>query len=118
MPRLLCTSGVIVALVLVALELKARRTVGTDDEGPHDDAVSDGNAEHHETIGMRNADGGAVAVAEPHTQTRREFVLVAMRMFAWMIAFLVLVAIGGYLAALLLFIPAFLLFVARDRRGP
>ena len=36
-------------------------------------------------------------------------------MFAWMIAFLVLVAIGGYLAALLLFIPAFLLFVARAR---
>ena len=32
-----------------------------------------------------------------------------------MIAFLVLVAIGGYLAALLLFIPAFLLFVARAR---
>jgi hypothetical protein len=36
-------------------------------------------------------------------------------MFAWMIAFLVLVAIGGYLAALLVFIPAFLLFVARAR---
>jgi putative tricarboxylic transport membrane protein len=52
-------------------------------------------------------------VAEPHTETRREFVLIALRIFAWVIAFLVLVAIGGYLAALLLFIPAFLLFVAR-----
>ena len=68
-------------------------------------------------VGAPNADGTAVtvAVAEPRPQTRREFVLVALRMFAWMIAFLVLVALGGYLAALLLFIPAFLLFVARDR---
>ena len=54
-------------------------------------------------------------MAEPRAETRREFVLVAFRMFAWMIAFLVLVTIGGYLAALLLFIPAFLLFVARAR---
>ena len=57
----------------------------------------------------------AVAVAEPRAETRREFVLVAFRMFAWMVAFLVLVTLGGYLAALLLFIPAFLLFVARAR---
>jgi hypothetical protein len=42
-------------------------------------------------------------------------VLVAARMFAWMIAFLTLVALGGYLAALLLFIPAFLLFAAHVR---
>ena len=54
-------------------------------------------------------------MAEPRTETRREFVLIAVRMFAWMTAFLVLVTLGGYLAALLLFIPAFLLFVARAR---
>ena len=65
--------------------------------------------------GRSTAEGTAVAVAEPRAETRREFVLVALRMFAWMIAFLVLVALGGYLAALLLFIPAFLLFVARAR---
>jgi TctA family transporter len=35
--------------------------------------------------------------------------------FAWMGAFLALVVLGGYLAALLLFVPAFLLWVARAR---
>ena len=35
--------------------------------------------------------------------------------FAWMSAFLALVVLGGYLAALLLFVPAFLLWVARAR---
>jgi putative tricarboxylic transport membrane protein len=40
---------------------------------------------------------------------------IALRTFVWMVAFLGLVAIGGYLAALLLFVPAFLLFVSRAR---
>jgi len=120
-PRLLCTGGVIVALVLVALELKARRTSRTRDDGPHDEGTPRGGTAEHEAnetgqpVGAPTADGTAVTVAEPRAETRREFVLVALRMFAWMIAFLVLVAIGGYLAALLLFIPAFLLFVARAR---
>jgi putative tricarboxylic transport membrane protein len=120
-PRLLCTGGVIVALVLVALELKARRTSRTRDDGPHDEGTPSGGTAEYEAnetgqpVGAPTADGTAVTVAEPRTETRREFVLVALRMFAWMIAFLVLVAIGGYLAALLLFIPAFLLFVARAR---
>jgi putative tricarboxylic transport membrane protein len=126
-PRLLCTGGVIVALVLVALELKARRTARPGGEGPQDESTPrSGTGEQEATgneVGAPTADGTAVtvavavavAVAEPRPQARREFVLVAIRMFAWMVAFLVLVAIGGYLAALLLFIPAFLLFVARAR---
>ena len=120
-PRLLCAGGVLVALVLVALELKARRTARPGDEGPQDESTPRSGTGEPEAIGQPvgapSADGTAVtvAVAEPRPQTRREFVLVALRMFAWMIAFLVLVALGGYLAALLLFIPAFLLFVARAR---
>jgi putative tricarboxylic transport membrane protein len=119
-PRLLCTGGVIVALVLVALELKARRTDRTGGEDPHDEGTPRSGTAEHEAIETGQPAGapsaqGAVAVAEPRTETRREFVLVAFRMFAWMIAFLVLVTIGGYLAALLMFIPAFLLFVARAR---
>jgi len=124
-PRLLCTGGVIVALVLVGLELKARRTAPNRDDGPHDGGTPRGGPIGHEeievgqpvgaSVGPSVGDGTAVAVAEPRVETRREFVLIAVRMFAWMIAFLVLVTIGGYLAALLLFIPAFLLFVARAR---
>lgn len=114
-PRLLCLGGIVVALVLVGLELKARRAgrAGPDDAGApaaggHEALTSD------EPVGAVGGAGTAVAVAEPRTE-RREFVLIAFRMFAWMVAFLVLVTIGGYLAALLLFIPAFLLFVARAR---
>lgn len=40
-------------------------------------------------------------------------VTIAMRMFAAMALFLVLVMLGGYLLAVALFVPAFLLFVAR-----
>jgi putative tricarboxylic transport membrane protein len=113
-PRLLCTGGVIVALVLVYLELRGRWTARTGDEGSHDGGAP--RSDTGQPVGTPTAAGSAtVAVAEPRTQTRREFVLVALRMFAWMAAFLVLVTLGGYLAALLLFIPAFLLFVARAR---
>jgi putative tricarboxylic transport membrane protein len=119
-PRLLCTGGIVVALVLVALEVKARRAARTRNGDPHDEGTPPGDVAEHEAIRTGQPVGtltspGAVAVAEPRTETRREFVLIALRMFAWMIAFLVLVTLGGYLAALLLFIPAFLLFVARAR---
>jgi TctA family transporter len=121
-PRLLCAGGVIVALVLVYLELRARWTARTRNEGSPDGGAPRSGTEEPAAIdtgqpaGIPAAAGSAaVAVAEPRTETRREFVLVALRMFAWMAAFLVLVTLGGYLAALLLFIPAFLLFVARAR---
>lgn len=42
-------------------------------------------------------------------------VTVAARTFVAMGVFLTLVALGGYLAAMLLFVPAFLLYVARAR---
>ena len=40
---------------------------------------------------------------------------VALRTFGWMAAFLLLVALGGYLAAVLVWMPAFLLYVSRAR---
>jgi putative tricarboxylic transport membrane protein len=95
-PRLVCASGVVVTLILVGTELRTRRRRG----GPAEpaDAPSGG--------------GAAVVVAAPPVARP---VAVAARMFAWMIAFLTLVTLGGYLAALLVFLPAFLLFVARVR---
>jgi hypothetical protein len=106
----------------VYLELRARWTARTRDGDSHDGGAPRSGIDEPEAIdtgqpvGTPTAAGSAaVAVAEPRTETRREFVLVALRMFAWMAAFLVLVTLGGYLAALLLFIPAFLLFVARAR---
>ena len=39
----------------------------------------------------------------------------ALRTFGWMGAFLLLVTVGGYLAAMLVWVPAFLLFVSRAR---
>lgn len=40
---------------------------------------------------------------------------VALKTFGWMAGFLVLVALGGYLAAMLIWVPAFLLYVSRTR---
>ena len=40
---------------------------------------------------------------------------VALKTFMWMVAFLGLITLFGYVAALLLFVPAFLLYVARAK---
>ncbi|MFC3995606.1 tripartite tricarboxylate transporter permease [Nocardiopsis sediminis] len=74
-------------------------------------------------VGAATAEATAIAAGPEATAaaTRgeaagaRNEVAVAGRTFAWMAAFLVLVALGGYIAALLLFVPAFLLYVARAR---
>ena len=66
-PRLLCAGGVLVALVLVALELKARRTARPGDEGPQDESTPRSGTGEHQAIGpvvgAPNADGTAVTVA-------------------------------------------------------
>jgi hypothetical protein len=46
---------------------------------------------------------------------RHRELVVAARTFAAMAGFLVLVMLGGYLAATLVFTPAFLLYAARTR---
>ena len=67
-----------------------------------------------EVRGLRSGPATPAEVEEPG---RRRFpgVTVAARTFTWMAAFLALVALGGYVAAALVFVPAFLLYVARAR---
>ena len=57
----------------------------------------------------------AEPVADHRTLTRTQDLRIAARTFAAMAAFLVLVMLGGYLAATLVFTPAFLLYAARVR---
>jgi len=52
--------------------------------------------------------------AEPGVTWTRD-VGVALKTFVWMVAFLGLTTLFGYVAALLLFVPAFLLYVARAK---
>jgi TctA family transporter len=77
-PRLICIGGLTLGLLLIAQEIRARRS-------------------GQERVGWTPNVGYAV------------------RTFAWMGAFLALVALGGYLSAVLLFVPAFLLYAARAR---
>jgi hypothetical protein len=84
-PRLVCTAGVVVTARLLTSELRSRR--------------------------RRRAAGAASAIP---SEAKAE-VGTAATTFAWMGTFLALVVAGGYLAALLLFVPAFLLWAARVR---
>lgn len=52
---------------------------------------------------------------DARVEARRHDLVIAGRTFAAMAAFLVLVALGGYLAATLVFVPVFLLYAARTR---
>lgn len=78
MPRLVTIGGLLVCLVRIAQELRARRAAGRP------------------------------PVWTPDVRT-------ALQTFVGMAVFLVLVMLTGYLAAVLLFIPAVLLYVARAR---
>ncbi|MFC4565570.1 tripartite tricarboxylate transporter permease [Nocardiopsis mangrovi] len=138
-PRLICAAGTIVSAWLLWREWQeaGRRrnpddTPGTDDgpgSGSGDTSAIGGGVVPGGDTGATPAGatsevlvaaaerGPATAAARPEATAaagRRE-VAVAGRTFAWMAAFLVLVALGGYVAALLLFVPAFLLYVARAR---
>jgi hypothetical protein len=84
-PRLVCTAGLVVTALLLTTELRDRRRRRTAGHPP-----------------------GIPVGAKAEVRT-------AATTFAWMGAFLTLVVAGGYLAALLLFIPAFLLWAARTR---
>lgn len=79
LPRLVSVVGLVVGLVLLVQELRARR-------------------------GWRRAG-----------RDERSAVSTAVRTFAVMIGFLLLVMLLGYLGAVLLFVPAYLLFIARAR---
>jgi TctA family transporter len=111
MPRLVAVGGLVAAIVLAWQELggrrTARRSAGADD-GDHPDVPVGG--------------GGSTALLTRTTPAldlvaaaRQRDIAIAGRTFAAMAGFLVLVMLGGYLAATLIFVPAFLLYAARAR---
>ena len=105
MPRLVSVCGLVAAAVLLWQERHAWR--GAD--GGSATAASDGSPGPGSTlVASRVAIDTQVAV-------RERDLLVAARTFAAMAVFLVLVALGGYLAATLVFVPVFLLYAARSR---
>jgi len=107
MPRLVAVCGLVAALVLTWQEARARRQgAGRDEEDIHEPT--------------RGAGATVLATrVEPRVDTpaltRRHDLVIAARTFAAMAAFLVLVMVGGYLAATLVFTPVFLLYAARTR---
>jgi len=108
MPRLVAGFGLVAALVLTWQEARARRR----------DARRDDAEDSHESAG--GTGGTTVATrAQPRVDatalTRHHDLVIAARTFAAMAAFLVLVMVGGYLAATLIFTPVFLLYAARTR---
>ena len=108
MPRLVAVCGLVAALVLIWQEARARR------RGAGRHTVED----VHEPVGGSGAPGVATRVrrsADTPALTRHHDLVIAARTFAAMAAFLVLVMVGGYLAATLVFTPVFLLYAARTR---
>lgn len=108
MPRLVAGGGLVLALVLTWQELRSRRARTA--EAPVDSPLE-------EPLGG----GGTAVLTRPATVVdtralaRQRDLVIAGRTFAAMATFLVLVMLGGYLAATLVFVPAFLLYAARAR---
>lgn len=108
MPRLVAVCGLVAALVLTWQEARARR------KSARRDAAED----IHEPAGGSGATVLATRVQQTidtPTLTRHHDLVIAARTFAAMAAFLILVMVGGYLAATLVFTPMFLLYTARTR---
>ena len=108
MPRLVAVGGLAAALILTWQELRARRQVTRRDTV--DDSL--------EPTGGSGATMVATRVdhaVDARALARRHDLVIAMRTFVAMAAFLVLVMLGGYLAATLVFTPVFLLYAARTR---
>lgn len=106
MPRLVATCGLVAALVLVWQELTVRRAR----PGPADPV-----AEPLGTGGSTMVATRVGPVAGQHALARAHDLRIAARTFAAMAVFLGLAMVGGYLAATLVFTPAFLLYAARVR---
>jgi hypothetical protein len=107
MPRLVAVCGLAVALALVWQELRGRRRdARSADDEPDDHRAGAGAGR---TVLATRVAPPDVAVAQRHD------LVIAARSFAAMAAFLVLVTVGGYLAATLVFTPVFLLYAARVR---
>lgn len=108
MPRLVATCGLVAALVLLWQEVKVRRA------RPERSAV-EAPDEPLGTGGSTMVATRVQPVADEKALARAQDLRIAARTFAAMAGFLVLVMLGGYLAATLVFTPAFLLYAARAR---
>jgi TctA family transporter len=107
MPRLVASCGLVAALVLVWQEVRVRRATATRPvaEAP-DEPVGAGGT----MLATR-----VQPLVDEQALARAHDLRIAARTFAAMAGFLVLVMTGGYLAATLVFTPAFLLYAARAR---
>lgn len=108
MPRLVAVCGLVAALILTWQEARVRR------QGA-------GRRSMEEVLEPAGGSGATVLatrvepVVDTAALTRHHDLVIAARTFAAMAAFLVLVMVGGYLAATLVFTPVFLLYAARTR---
>ncbi|WP_328529669.1 tripartite tricarboxylate transporter permease [Nocardioides sp. NBC_00368] len=108
MPRLVALGGLAAAAALTWQELRARRRdVPPGSSVPVDAPAGSSGATMLATRVEPILDARALA--------RRQDLMIGARTFAAMAAFLVLVMLGGYLAATLVFTPLFLLYAARTR---
>lgn len=108
MPRLVATCGLLVALALVWQEVTARRT-------PAHEPVAEPPEEATGSGGSTLTATRVVPAVDERALVRTHDLRIAARTFAAMAGFLVLAMLGGYLAATLVFTPAFLLYAARAR---
>lgn len=111
MPRLVATCGLVAALVLVWQELQVRRSRTGRSVGPADQTTDAPLGTGGSTMVATRVE----PVADQHTLARAHDLRIAARAFAAMAVFLGLAMVGGYLAATLVFTPAFLLYAARVR---
>jgi len=133
-PQLIGWFGLILAAALVTQEVRVRRrrTAPGAATAPSGVAVPPSAGAHAGPAGAgarsaaKHAATGAVSLADPATETapaqaaegpaqEPSDTRFAFKTFAWMAGFLVLTAALGYLAAVTIFVPAFLLVVARAR---
>lgn len=114
MPRLVAGCGLVAGLLLTWQELRGRW------QGVREHSA-DQALEPNAGSGSGSGSGSAMVATrvqpknDTSARTRHHDLVIAARTFAAMAAFLVLVMVGGYLAATLVFTPAFLLYAARSR---
>jgi hypothetical protein len=107
MPRLVAVGGLTVALILLWQEVRTSREMTHSDRPDVPEADGGSGSTLLATRVQPRAEVAAVA--------RHRELVIAARTFAAMAGFLVLVMLGGYLAATLVFTPAFLLYAAGTR---
>jgi putative tricarboxylic transport membrane protein len=108
MPRLVATCGLVASLLLVWQEVRVRRS-------RPERTLVEAPDEPHGSGGSTMVATRVEPVVDQHALARAHDIRIAARTFAAMAVFLGLAMVGGYLAATLVFTPAFLLYAARVR---